>query len=156
MFFDVYLKLTFSFLVLSSAGSGASPIEYIAFTILNKAGKNAQVFTSDNQPAQGISLPSGYSISIMKEVPKGQAITLTAKDAATKSQLLLNNQKSLSVTSSVTKSASLAVVVSAGSISGGVSIVLFCMLHINTQLLAVLLYQPVAFWKHSFILRLRH
>lgn len=109
-------------LCLSSAGSGASSTDYIALSILNKAGKNALVQLSDNQPAQGITLPTGYSTSIMKEIAKGQAITLTAKDSATKNALLLNNEKSLSVSSSVTNNAPLVVVISASSISGGNSI----------------------------------
>ncbi|XP_031555970.1 uncharacterized protein LOC116292758 [Actinia tenebrosa] len=102
-----------------NAGAGLAPVGFVALKLVNKAGVDAIIDTSDKKPGQGLPLPTGYLMTYHKQIAAGSFITIKATEASTKSPLLLNNQPSVSVTEALTDRVPFAIVVSKTQVRGG-------------------------------------
>ncbi|KAK3751286.1 hypothetical protein QZH41_012191, partial [Actinostola sp. cb2023] len=77
--------------------AGTTTKGFVALRLRNQAGVDALVTTSDNIPAQGLSLPHLYPVILEKQIVPGSTLTLAATEALAKTPLLLNKHQSVSV-----------------------------------------------------------
>ncbi len=86
-----------------SAGDMKASSYYVVIQVINKLPRKIVLIPDDNEPAQGFALGAKTISLITKTVRAKQPIVFTAIDAESDGELLINEQKNVSLVPTISK-----------------------------------------------------